>query len=289
MGLGALVFATGSASCFSGFDIERLSTVLEIATLSSVALATGCIAVAWKRGHGEGRDLAISWAIPMAALAATRIIPFGGVLWGGGDKIVMLFAPAFQVACLTGLEKARLASLRRERDIAVETVSRMAELADRDALTGLLNRRGFLHRCSEDFGLEALVPFGLLVIDLDRFKLANHEFGHQSGDEALIVLGRTLRTFEKRFDCHVARLGGEEFVLGVSGLAGDERLRLGEEVRFEVARCDFRSISADLTITASIGIAHGMADGPFERLHRLADDALYAAKHSGRDRVVWSG
>ena len=130
------------------------------------------------------------------------------------------------------------------------------------------------------------MPFGLILIDVDRFKAVNDEFGHQTGDEALILLADKLKTFEASHDCHAGRLGGEEFVLGVSGIAGADLRRLGEAVRTELAKCPFDAIAPDLKITVSIGIAQGLADGPFGPLYRLADDALYAAKRAGRNRVV---
>ena len=85
---------------------------------------------------------------------------------------------------------------------------------------------------------------------------------------------------------NAGRLGGEEFVLGVSGIAGADLRRLGEAVRTELAECPFNAIAPALQITVSIGIAQGLADGPFGSLYRLADDALYAAKRAGRNRVV---
>ena len=284
--LGGVVFALGTVSGLPAANIGRFAIVLGIGTLSCVALATACIAKAWKDGHVEGRYLAISWAIPMATLATTQIVDLGGVLWGGGDRIVMLFASALQVICLTGFAAARLGSLRVERDVAIETGLRMVELAERDPMTGLLNRRGFLARCSEDFGRLVKVPFGLLVIDLDRFKLVNDEFGHQTGDEVLIAISRKLQTFEARYACHVGRLGGEEFVVGVSGLDEEDLFRLGEAVKSELAQCNLDAIAPALRITTSIGIAQGIADGPFDTLYRQADDALYAAKHAGRNRVI---
>ncbi|MFI8667235.1 GGDEF domain-containing protein [Qipengyuania sp. NPDC077410] len=286
IGLGILVFFLGILSCLPGANISRFAIVLGIGTLACLAWASVCIVSAWRSGHPEGRDLAISWTIPMTTLAVTQIVDLSGVLWGGGDRIVMLSASALQVVGLTALAAARLGYLRIERDIAIETGAKLAKLAERDPLTGLLNRRGFLARCSEDYGELVNVPFGLLLIDLDRFKLVNDRFGHQAGDDSLIILARKLLTLEHRYPCRVGRLGGEEFVVGVSGLAGAELYGLGEALKVELADCDFSAIAPALHITASIGIAEGVADGPFEKLYPQADKALYAAKHAGRNSVV---
>ncbi|MEC8771346.1 MAG: diguanylate cyclase, partial [Pseudomonadota bacterium] len=202
VGLGWAMFAMGVASGLPGADITFFAPLLGIGTLMSVAVAVICIATAWRKGHVEGRDLAISWALPMATLVLTLVVDLGGVLWGGGDKIVMLFASALQVVCLTAFATTRLGALRVERDTAIATGKRLAELAERDPLTGLLNRRGFLARCAKDFGGRTTVPFGLILIDVDRFKAVNDEFGHQAGDEALILLADKLKTFEAAHDCH---------------------------------------------------------------------------------------
>ena len=210
VGLGWAMFAMGVASGLPGADITFFAPLLGIGTLMSVSVAVICIATAWRKGHVEGRDLAISWALPMATLVLTLVVDLGGVLWGGGDKIVMLFASALQVVCLTAFATTRLGALRVERDTAIATGKRLAELAERDPLTGLLSP-GFLARCAKVRG-RTTMPFGLILIDVDRFKAVNDEFGHQTAT-ALILLADKLKTFEAAHDCHAGRLGGEEFVL----------------------------------------------------------------------------
>ena len=284
--LGVLVLAAGVASGLPGVDIGQFAPVLMIGTLSSLALATACIAAGWRKGHGAARDLAISWAIPMVTLAMTQIVDLDAILWGGGDKVLMLYASALQVVCLTGFATVRLRALRMQRDRAVEIGKALAELAERDPLTGLLNRRGFLGKYAEAFGGAAGRPVGLLLIDVDKFKAVNDEFGHQAGDEVLVTLGRRLASFEERFGCRAGRLGGEEFVLGVSGVADGGLVELAETVRSELAECDFGATAPGHRISVSIGVAQGAADRPFQALYRKADEALYAAKREGRNRVV---
>ncbi|OBX18325.1 hypothetical protein A9995_12680 [Erythrobacter sp. QSSC1-22B] len=287
MGLGLVVAALGIGAGIPGADIVVFGVLLAIGTLLTLAVVGASITTAWRRGHVEGRDLAISWALPMVTLAATLLIDLDTVFWGGGAQITMLFGSAFQTVCLSALATARLSALRVQRDSAVEASNTLAELADRDPLTGLLNRRGFIARCAQAFGDRKTSPFGLLLIDVDHFKTVNDSFGHEAGDKVLVTFGARLKSFEKRYACRAGRLGGEEFVLGVSGLEPAALRQLAETVREGLADCELGAVTERRRVTVSIGVADGMADGPFRELYGRADRALYAAKQAGRNRVVF--
>jgi diguanylate cyclase (GGDEF)-like protein len=167
----------------------------------------------------------------------------------------------------------------------LDRVRMMRTLADTDPLTGLANRRR-----SQEM-LEALCamarrfgqPLCLAVLDVDDFKTINDTGGHATGDEVLRTLGATLtRTF--RAEDVAARWGGDEFVIGMYGMAGDDgRERLGrflEELRGA-------PIAEGVAVTMSAGLAQFPADGAdLDTLYRAADAALYRAKEAGRDRVA---
>ncbi len=171
----------------------------------------------------------------------------------------------------------------RERVIAL--VARLAEAADTDPLTELLNRRGFskqldleLERAERSDG-----ELSLICGDLDRFKQINDRFGHQVGDDVLVEVGNLLRHHARRIDC-VARVGGEEFALLVPSTGGRGAYVAAERLRYRVREA-FGSRYPGLTI--SFGIASYPSDGESaERLLRCADESLYAAKTLGRDRTV---
>jgi diguanylate cyclase (GGDEF)-like protein/putative nucleotidyltransferase with HDIG domain len=169
------------------------------------------------------------------------------------------------------------------RDRTSAMIAGFAEAAHRDALTELLNRRGF----QEVFDLElerarrAEAPLSLIVGDLDRFKRVNDEHGHQAGDDALRRVARTIRSSKRGFD-GAARIGGEEFALLAAGSDAHGAYMLAERIRTEIEQ-------AGSGLTVSFGIAtfplHGDSS---EALLRAADQALYAAKRLGRNRTVIS-
>lgn len=173
---------------------------------------------------------------------------------------------------------------RIEKDQAV-----LAELATRDALTGLLNRREFLRMLREEIDRSRRYgrPCSLLVLDIDHFKTVNDSWGHPAGDAVLRAVAHTILNATRPTD-RAARYGGEEFAVllpetGVEGaLALAERMRAAIAAKPAVIRED-RSIE----VTASIGLAAQPDDGQdAESLISCADKALYRAKECGRNTVV---
>jgi diguanylate cyclase (GGDEF)-like protein len=168
-----------------------------------------------------------------------------------------------------------------------------AEISHRDAstvdpLTGLLNRHG-LHDRFDELRQQALVtgaPITVVLFDLDHFKRVNDEHGHDAGDRMLRAVAdavrHTLRTFEL-----VYRIGGEEFLVLLPGLAEWEAESVAEQLRLAIERL---GPEAGIPITASFGVSGAVGEAiDFERLYRQADGALYEAKRGGRDRVSLSG
>jgi len=167
----------------------------------------------------------------------------------------------------------------------------LRELAETDPLTGLLNRRSFWS-LAEELVLTARaqrVPVCAMFIDLDHFKAVNDRFGHSLGDEVICETARNLRGRLRAQDL-LARFGGEEFVVALTGVDELQAKSLAESLRLVVGSAAPRDHS--VVVTASIGVA--LADpsarhlGPHrlvEELLRLADSALYEAKARGRNRV----
>ncbi|MFM8979829.1 MAG: diguanylate cyclase domain-containing protein [Planctomycetia bacterium] len=168
-----------------------------------------------------------------------------------------------------------------------ESLQRMALT---DELTGLANRRAFVQEVTRALARSrrSKSPFGLAVLDIDHFKQVNDTFGHDAGDQVLRDVATVLRRSLREGDL-VARTGGEEFALFLPDLREDASVP-----RLELLLASLRSACAvgGRPITASVGVVHS-ADVPettsYDGLYRLADEAMYVAKTSGRDRVVRAG
>jgi diguanylate cyclase (GGDEF)-like protein len=155
--------------------------------------------------------------------------------------------------------------------------------AERDDLTGLLNRRAFHQQ------LDALVhearrssrPLGLVVIDVDHFKQVNDQHGHQAGDAALVAVADALGDSVRECDV-VARVGGEEFALLLPDTEPDAGLAIADRARHRVAS----QTQLDVRLTLSAGLATYPGDGAdAAALLHAADAALYDAKRAGRNRA----
>jgi diguanylate cyclase (GGDEF)-like protein len=157
-------------------------------------------------------------------------------------------------------------------------------LALTDALTGLMNRRAFDDIIEREIRRSSrhTDPLVLLLIDIDSFKAINDEYGHQSGDEVIRVVGRVLQANARGSDI-VARYGGEEFVVLLTGLRLDRAEAIAERLRAQVA--GIRGLPDAICVTVSIGLAIQGPGDSFASLFKRSDDALYFAKRSGRNRV----
>lgn len=184
--------------------------------------------------------------------------------------------------------KAVLARARAERALH-DKLRSAEESATTDGLTGLSNRRAFDQRVSEMVAntVRHNEPLSLLMLDIDHFKAINDELGHLTGDEALVHLAGKLRRVVRAGD-QVFRFGGEEFLLLLAKCDRASALRVFYRLR-ESLRAGPLPLEGGGTrlLSVSGGIASAEEDNGF-RLGNLvgrADEALYAAKRGGRDRV----
>jgi diguanylate cyclase (GGDEF)-like protein len=165
--------------------------------------------------------------------------------------------------------------------------SELHRLATQDPLTGVLNRNGLSQALRRHFAARQPAPVVWLMLDLDHFKRVNDTLGHGSGDRLLQAVAATLQTHVRGADL-VARLGGEEFLVGVIAPTPGLAEALAERLRAAVAALPFNGPDGrPWPCSVSIGVSPPFADGTaWERALRQADDALYAAKAGGRNRVV---
>ena len=195
--------------------------------------------------------------------------------------------------------KARLTSMlrikrlqdeleERERQL-LEANERLRYMSQTDGLTGLDNRRNLEERLGEMFEHARRLneSFSCVMCDLDRFKSVNDTYGHQAGDAVLKQFARILRGEVREID-RAGRYGGEEFMLLLPGTVLDAAVTLAERVRKQVEAHKFTFDETSIRRTASFGVSAWphprIAD--CDGLMRAADDAMYVAKETGRNRVV---
>lgn len=237
--------------------------------------------------------------IALAALAASVTCTFILMrLIGANDHaMAMAMTIATIVPLVVSIPSALFVFRQREkadrlhRDLlaAHEELRGLHEQAEHrasiDQMTGLLNRESFLtktkhRRRKADAGF-------LLMIDVDRFKQINDRYGHQAGDAALLAIVSILNRHIRRSDI-LGRLGGEEFALFVADLAPERAWDMAEEIRQSVERFPFQPHEGVVhPMTVSIGIAPAPVRERMYAIMNHADQSLYAAKRSGRNRVAY--
>ena len=286
--LTACVFALGiPLSLMRSGPINTLGSMLGMLILANLVAVAFCIGQAWRRGSSEARSFSGAWAVPMIVLASTSFFDADAMFWGGGSQILVLFSAAWQTIWLSAAASRSHARLRVERDMARRGEAQAHELARRDALTGLPNRRGFIEKVATilEHSQSRGEAVALLLIDVDWFKSINDAYGHEAGDTVLEGIARCIAPYE-RPSCTVARLGGEEFAVMVAGLQGFELMCFAETLRQQICGCEHGEVINNRRVTVSMGIARTTIVADFRALYRLADEALYEAKRSGRDRVA---
>jgi len=162
-----------------------------------------------------------------------------------------------------------------------------------DTLTGLLNRRAFM----DAFELEMMRfarrrhPLCLMLLDVDHFKQVNDRYGHLAGDECLRRMATLIRERVTRPQDFVARFGGEEFVVVLFDTHLDGARHVAERIRSEVQQLQVQWETTLIPLTTSIGLCSAIPDEltGIEQYTVAADQALYEAKESGRNRVVVAG
>ena len=180
-----------------------------------------------------------------------------------------------------------------EQDLA-EAKERAERLADTDDLTGLNNRRAFF-RFGDLLLKQALrqgQPLAMIMFDLDFFKRVNDQWGHAAGDEVLARLADVCRATVRESDL-LGRLGGEEFGLVLPGSDGEHAMIMAERLRHAIEQMRVHTEGAEITPTASLGVAvfdprdpaQASGEALLDRLLNCADRACLRAKGEGRNRV----
>jgi len=203
---------------------------------------------------------------------------------------------AMNAGAMDYLVKGELTPAALERSLRYalklgETLDQLHRLATHDELTGLLNRRELDRVLTQEAerAVRFAQPLGLLMADLDHFKSINDRHGHPAGDAVLREVARRIRTELRSVD-FPGRFGGEEFAVVVVQADTESAAQLAERIRAAVMAAPIALGEGDLSVTISIGVASLPPNGGTgPALLAAADQALYAAKRGGRNRVERAG
>ena len=208
-------------------------------------------------------------------LFATGILLVTGLFFG-----LFLFFPLIR---RQAREEGKLRAMTETLSARSQNLERAALT---DALTGMQNRRYFDDALKEYLGEFRRIekPVGLMIVDLDHFKQINDSHGHDVGDEVLRAVADCLKDMTRYHDV-VARLGGEEFAVVAPNMDTELLVRFAERIRKAIAGLAVVSGTVRLKVTASVGLAVWDRKESAETLFRRADQQLYQAKKTGRNRV----
>ena len=183
--------------------------------------------------------------------------------------------------------REKLARLEKQTGDLSEQLQASHNRLLRDTLTGLPNRLALDERLSLETARAKRdgTPLCLAIWDVDHFKRINDTYGHQAGDKALHVVGKTLAQLIRDVDM-VARFGGEEFVMLLPSTGAEKAMDVVERIRSRLAGTAFRFKAEPLQITLSCGLTQFQPGEPPEDALARADEALYQAKDEGRNRCV---
>jgi diguanylate cyclase (GGDEF)-like protein len=251
--------------------VENLLAGACVVLLGSVVLR-----LAWQ-GQRQALYFCVAWTPFLLVVLTSVVLTVTGAESAQVVRLWQLPAAAFEAFLLSVGLADRALALKRERDAALHQ-------AEHDALTSVLNRRGF--ECRLKQRLDERAAGTLLVCDLDHFKRINDRWGHPAGDRCLqVFVERAARVLPR--SAELGRLGGEEFAILLRE-SGPAAHGLAERLRLEVSEVPVVVNSDVIALTVSIGLV-GIAAGTEDEMGRLferADAALYSAKTEGRNRVV---
>lgn len=314
------MFLLGGVTCASGYWITQStpeSARIQLG-IAGVFVATGLV-VAISRPGRRALDVSAMWAVALisaliatgdpigmapffflwplvftAYFSATRVVVTAYALMVVTMAVALVLNDAIDMkldtfagtASTVGLMTALIATMTRQES---RLRRELAEAAETDPLTGLLNRRSFnplaALRVADTW--ERQRPLSVVMFDLDHFKRLNDERGHLEGDRALVRVADVL-TAHSRDEDLVARFGGEEFAVVLAGATAEAARAYAERVAAGIGVAAIGAGGAVLSVSAGICTMTDLRMGA-EQMLSHADDALYAAKHGGRGRsATWT-
>jgi diguanylate cyclase (GGDEF)-like protein len=274
-----VVIASAVFATFAPQSIKLLDRIYFLSFVPLPLFYFGAVYFGWRGKSRYVPYLLVAWSAPVAVAIARSLhglgyLPYNFLLDNGS-----LIAMGFEAMVSSMAIGQRIRGIMRDRDLAIAAERVANDLADKDALTGLLNRRALLREL-----LKEPRDWQLVLIDIDHFKRVNDTLGHSGGDDVLVRVTQAIRAVSPA-RAHIARLGGEEFAIATIANADDNMLTDPAKILKAVRQTD---MPGGYRVTASVGVARRVIceEQDWKILYRAADMALYRAKAEGRDRHV---
>ncbi|MGM0629564.1 MAG: sensor domain-containing diguanylate cyclase [Pseudomonadota bacterium] len=316
-GLMVMAFLSAISLLIAIFASYRIS----IHVLLSLAVP-GCLflllvgAYMWRKGFVYARIFTLAWCSLLVSVVANSLGYLGIIDSMFIQRHAIMIGSGIEILLLSWVLAVRYNEQRKERLQAEQRYNReLAESVDErtfelqvalrelqdvnteleqknteDPLTGLYNRRYFQQHLDRELRrtLRRELPLALLMIDVDHFKPVNDTYGHLAGDQILQQLANLMQKHAKRAADIVCRYGGEEFAIILPETDLQEAEIFATQLLEQVRETEFETDAGLLKITLSIGVISTSARifDNVDELFKAADDALYAAKHEGRDQVA---
>lgn len=243
-----------------------------------------------KNGYRPARYFLLGWGVFMIGAMLSTLSDAGYIPIVWWTTYASQIGSTFEAVVLSWGLAYQIQTIRKEKEIAIALMKETRRLADLDDLTGLYNRRYVISAFEEAAGMEGNHPISLLMLDLDHFKKVNDTFGHDVGDLVLQQLASVLEECFRPTDT-IGRFGGEEFMVLLKNTNVEQARSASEYVLKSIREMRFAVRDQMLACTVSIGVAEwdGAGEESFKEMLRRADQALYEAKHRGRNQVCVSG
>ncbi len=279
----------------AGFVLVTIANVAKLAGYGAVVNALGNLIfttaavfaliaafLAWRRGNRAAGWFLVAWGVLEGVTIATAV----RFLFTSADSDTdpYYYALPLSMVAASVLVALGVADRLREQRVALSDAERRAQI---DSLTGVLNRRSLVERLDAACVRARArgLPIAVLFIDLDHFKDINDTRGHQAGDACLRSIIGPIHAELRQSDV-IGRFGGEEFVVVLSSADAAAALPIAERILQRVANVAVEGFGAPVRVTCSIGVAASDLLGVWgEELIAHADEAVYVAKRSGRNRV----
>ncbi|WP_405452044.1 diguanylate cyclase [Paenibacillus sp. HJGM_3] len=282
-----LLEAVNIAVLFVSYKAGLLLVTYSVPIIQVVLIAAGVLGL--KAKFRPARYFMIGWGVFLIGAILSTLSDAGYVPMLWWTTYASQIGSTFEAVVLSWGLAYQIQVMRKEKEFAVAQMKESRRLADSDDLTGLYNRRYVIRAFEEAAKKPESMPITLLMLDLDHFKQVNDTLGHDAGDLVLKKFASILEHCFRPTDI-IGRFGGEEFMVLLTHTNAEQARSAAEYVLKSIREHRFKVKDQTLGCTASLGLAqwNETEREPFEHLLRRADQALYEAKRSGRNRVCVS-